>query len=75
VVGHTDSVGSEQYNQVLSEKRAFIVASYLINKGLPADKVIQRGEGEQQPIATNETTVGRAKNRRVEIKIIHFKKK
>jgi OOP family OmpA-OmpF porin len=75
VVGHTDNLGSEQYNQALSEKRAFVVASYLINKGLPADKVVQRGEGEKQPIATNETTVGRAKNRRVEIKIIHFKKK
>ena len=75
VVGHTDSIGSEQYNQALSLKRAAIVANYLINIGLPADKIEQWGEGEQRPIATNETAVGRAKNRRVEIKIIHFKKK
>lgn len=75
VVGHTDSIGSEQYNQALSVKRAFIVANYLINIGLPADKIVQWGEGEQQPITTNETALGRAKNRRVEIKIIHFKKK
>ena len=73
VVGHTDSVGSEQYNQALSVKRAAIVANYLINIGLPADKIEQRGEGEQRPVATNETAVGRAQNRRVEIKIIHFK--
>jgi OOP family OmpA-OmpF porin len=75
VVGHTDNVGSEQYNQALSEKRAAIVANYLINKGLPTDKIVQWGEGEKRPIAANETTVGRAKNRRVEIKITQFKKK
>jgi OOP family OmpA-OmpF porin len=75
VVGHTDSVGSKQYNQALSVKRAFSVANYLVNIGLPTNKIAHWGEGEQQPIATNESAVGRAQNRRVEIKITHFKKK
>ena len=75
VVGHTDSVGREQYNQALSEKRAASVAKYLIQLGVPTDKMTQRGEGERNPVAPNSTKIGRAKNRRVEIKITHFEKK
>ncbi|EIJ43018.1 outer membrane protein/peptidoglycan-associated (lipo)protein [Beggiatoa alba B18LD] len=69
VTGHTDSVGSEKYNQTLSERRAKSAADYLISKGVPANKVIMKGEGELKPIADNKTAEGRAKNRRVEIEI------
>ncbi len=69
VTGHTDSVGSDSYNQKLSERRAASVASYLISKGVSATKVVQEGRGEKQPIADNATKEGRAKNRRVEIDI------
>lgn len=67
VVGHTDSVGSLQYNQGLSERRANTVTNSLIAKGVPASQLVTSGKGETQPIATNETAAGRAENRRVEI--------
>ncbi|NOL50224.1 outer membrane protein OmpA [Pelistega europaea] len=69
-VGHTDSVGSEKYNQRLSERRAASVKSYLVSKGVPADQIIASGRGESQPVASNATREGRAKNRRVEIEIV-----
>jgi len=69
VVGHTDSVGSDAYNQVLSERRASSVAEYLISQGVAPNKVTSEGKGESQPIADNETDEGRAKNRRVELHI------
>jgi len=69
VVGHTDSVGTEQYNQGLSERRAATVESYLEEKGLNVNIIRSRGEGEANPIATNETAQGRAKNRRVEVTV------
>lgn len=75
VVGHTDSAGSNSYNQVLSKKRAASVAQYLIAQGVPSHKIVQRGEGEDKPIADNSTKVGRAKNRRVEINIIMYEKR
>lgn len=75
VVGHTDGVGSQEYNQTLSEERAKSVANYLINKGVPHSKIHHWGEGKSKPIASNQTKVGRAQNRRVEIKIILYKKK
>jgi OOP family OmpA-OmpF porin len=75
IVGHTDSAGSEEYNQNLSEKRADSVASYLEMKGIPYDKIQKWGEGESNPIAPNDTKVGRAKNRRVELTITRFEKK
>jgi OOP family OmpA-OmpF porin len=65
--GHTDSIGTEQYNQGLSERRANSVKSYLIDKGVPADRIYAEGKGETQPVATNKTREGRAQNRRVEI--------
>jgi OOP family OmpA-OmpF porin len=69
VEGHTDSVGSDSYNQTLSEKRAASVKNYLISRGIPANKVISAGKGEKQPIADNNTTMGRAQNRRVELRV------
>jgi OOP family OmpA-OmpF porin len=69
-VGHTDSVGTEAYNQKLSERRAAAVKTYLVSKGVPADRIYTEGKGESQPIASNKTAAGRAKNRRVEIEIV-----
>ena len=69
VMGHTDSVGREDYNLGLSERRAEAVASYLSQRGVPRSRIQTIGYGEQYPIASNETADGRAQNRRVEIKI------
>ena len=69
VVGHTDSVGSDAYNQMLSERRATSVAAYLMNQGLDPNKLTSEGKGESEPIADNATDEGRAKNRRVELHI------
>jgi outer membrane protein OmpA-like peptidoglycan-associated protein len=70
VYGHTDSTGSDAYNQSLSERRAASVASYLSSRGVQSARIGTRGFGETQPIASNETEDGRAENRRVEIKIV-----
>ncbi len=67
VAGHTDSTGSEEYNQQLSERRAGTVAEYLRSRGILADRLITVGAGEARPIATNDTAGGRAQNRRVEL--------
>lgn len=69
VVGHTDSVGNDANNQALSEARAAAVKSELVAQGLSASRVTSMGRGETQPIASNDTAEGRAKNRRTEIKI------
>ncbi|MDO5679656.1 MAG: OmpA family protein [Pelistega sp.] len=69
-VGHTDSVGSDAYNQRLSERRAASVKNYLVSKGVPADQIIASGKGESAPVASNATREGRAQNRRVEIEIV-----
>ncbi|TPG13585.1 OmpA family protein [Sphingomonas oligophenolica] len=70
VYGHTDSTGSDAYNQTLSEQRAASVASYLESRGVQSARIGTRGYGESQPIASNDTDAGRAANRRVEIKIV-----
>ncbi len=70
VYGHTDSTGSDSYNQTLSEQRAASVASYLESRGVLSARIGTRGYGESQPIASNDTDAGRAANRRVEIKIV-----
>lgn len=70
VYGHTDSTGSDAYNQTLSERRASAVANYLTGQGVQSARIGTRGFGETQPIASNETEEGRAENRRVEIKIV-----
>ncbi len=67
VVGHTDSVGSEQYNQGLSERRASSVRDYMVSKGVSPSLITTSGRGELEPVATNATPEGRAQNRRVEI--------
>jgi OOP family OmpA-OmpF porin len=70
IAGHTDSVSSAQYNQVLSESRAASVRDYLVSRGIPADALVVVGYGETQPIGTNETEAGRAANRRVDLTIV-----
>src|SRR4029077_8126545 len=67
IEGHTDSIGSEQFNQSLSEKRAATVRDYLVNAGVPINSVIARGLGKNNPIADNSTAAGRKLNRRVEM--------
>ena len=67
IVGHTDSTGALQYNQTLSEARASSVARYLESQKVVSQRIITRGAGPSQPIASNDTTSGRALNRRVEI--------
>jgi len=70
ILGHTDSTGSDSYNQTLSERRASSVANYLSSRGVNDARVATRGFGESQPRATNVTEEGRASNRRVEIRLV-----
>ncbi len=72
--GHTDSIGTEKYNQGLSERRANTVKNYLVTKGIPADRIYAEGKGELSPVADNKTREGRAQNRRVEIEIVGVRK-
>ena len=72
VVGHTDSVGSDAYNQGLSERRARSVADFLIAQGVPAGKLSTEGRGESQPVADNRTSAGRTENRRVSIVVASY---
>ena len=69
-VGHTDSVGSDAYNQKLSMRRSESVKAYLVSKGVDKNRVYTEGKGEKQPVADNKTKEGRAKNRRVEIEVV-----
>ena len=69
-VGHTDSVGTDAYNQKLSVRRSEAVKAYLVSKGIEANRVYTEGKGEKQPVADNKTAAGRAKNRRVEIEVV-----
>ena len=69
-IGHTDSVGSDTYNQKLSVRRAEAVKAYLVSKGIEKNRIFTEGKGEKQPVADNKTTQGRAKNRRVEIEVV-----
>lgn len=70
VLGHTDSTGSSAYNQTLSENRARTVANFLTSQGVASTRVRSQGFGMTMPVASNDTPEGRAKNRRVEIKIV-----
>lgn len=67
VAGHTDSTGTDQYNQMLSERRADAVAGVLRRQGVMDQRIVTRGYGEQYPIASNDTPQGREQNRRVEL--------
>ncbi len=69
IVGHTDYVGTDEYNQKLSERRAASLASRLVENGIEADRIETSGKGEKEPVATNATSEGRAQNRRVEVEI------
>lgn len=70
IVGHTDSVGSDEYNDGLSKRRAAAVRSFLVNNGVSLGRMDIAGEGESQPIASNETAQGRKLNRRVEFQVL-----
>jgi outer membrane protein OmpA-like peptidoglycan-associated protein len=69
IYGHTDSKGADDYNMKLSERRANAVKAYLSSKGISSNRMMAKGEGESQPVATNDTDAGRAQNRRVEFAI------
>ncbi|MFA5171537.1 MAG: OmpA family protein [Sulfuriferula sp.] len=71
ITGHTDSVGSDKYNQKLSEERAMTVKRYMESKGIASGRMTTKGYGETKPIASNKTKAGRAENRRVEIEIMN----
>jgi OmpA-OmpF porin, OOP family len=70
IAGHTDSKGSNAYNQRLSDDRAGSVKTYLISQGVSPAQLVSRGYGEEQPVATNDTDAGRAQNRRVEFRVL-----
>ncbi len=69
-VGHTDSVGSDAYNNKLSVARAEAVKNFLVSKGVEKNRVYTEGKGESSPVADNKTSEGRAKNRRVEVEVV-----
>jgi outer membrane protein OmpA-like peptidoglycan-associated protein len=69
VVGHTDGVGSDSYNQDLSARRAQAALRYLSSQGVASARIHSSGRGEMEPIATNETEAGRQANRRIEVAI------
>jgi OOP family OmpA-OmpF porin len=69
-VGHTDSIGTDAYNQKLSVRRAEAVKAYLQSKGVESNRIYTEGKGEKQPVADNKSSAGRAKNRRVEIEVV-----
>ncbi|HUH11565.1 MAG TPA: OmpA family protein, partial [Longimicrobiales bacterium] len=69
VVGHTDAVGSDDYNQALSERRAQAAADFLVTQGVSRTAIRTVGRGETEPIASNDTPEGRQMNRRVEVAI------
>ncbi|SFR52914.1 Outer membrane protein OmpA [Marinobacter daqiaonensis] len=70
IEGHTDSRGSDSYNQLLSEQRAGSVRDFLLNQGIAPARTSAVGYGERRPVATNDTAVGREQNRRVELKLV-----
>jgi OOP family OmpA-OmpF porin len=74
-VGHTDSIGTSAYNQKLSVARAEAVKSFLVGKGVEANRVYTEGKGSKDPVADNKTAAGRAKNRRVEVEVVGTRNK
>lgn len=69
IEGHTDNIGSDSYNQDLSQQRADSVKRYLVDHGIEPERLTTRGFGESEPVATNDTEAGRAQNRRVELEV------
>ena len=68
--GHTDSIGTENYNEILSRRRAAAVKNFLESRSLPADRIHIDAKGEKEPVASNASRDGRAKNRRVEVEVV-----
>ena len=73
VVGNTDSVGTDAYNLALGERRAVVVKAYLSGQGVPSAKIYVESKGKSNPVASNATEEGRARNRRVEIEVVGTK--
>ena len=73
VEGHTDAQGKRAYNVKLSQRRAAAVVKALVKRGVPAERLVAQGFGPDQPVADNATTEGRAKNRRVELRVVDSK--
>jgi outer membrane protein OmpA-like peptidoglycan-associated protein len=69
IVGHTDAVGTDSYNQTLSERRAESASRYLRSQGVDGSRVRTNGRGELEPVSTNDSEAGRSQNRRVEVAI------
>ncbi|MEE9492686.1 MAG: OmpA family protein [Gammaproteobacteria bacterium] len=69
IEGYTDSRGQDSYNQKLSQRRAGAVLKYLVDAGVPTDRMLAIGYGEEKPVANNETEAGRARNRQIEFKV------
>ena len=69
IIGHTDSIGSNKFNQILSEKRAEATKAFMVKKGINSSRITTEGKGETSPIATNKTKEGQAQNRRIEVEI------
>lgn len=72
-VGNTDSVGTDAYNMALGQRRAQAVKAYLVTKGIPAEKIYTESKGKSNPVASNATAEGRAKNRRVDLEVVGTK--
>ncbi|MBD3335278.1 MAG: OmpA family protein, partial [Candidatus Eisenbacteria bacterium] len=70
IEGHTDNIGSDEYNMDLSQKRANAVKEWLVSQGISADRLVTVGRGESEPIDSNETDLGRARNRRIEFHVM-----
>lgn len=70
IQGHTDNVGNDSFNKTLSQKRANSIKSYLVQNGIASSRLVAKGYGERNPVASNNTEDGRAKNRRIEFKVI-----
>jgi outer membrane protein OmpA-like peptidoglycan-associated protein len=71
IEGHTDSIGTAEYNQQLSERRTNAIKEFLVSKGISANILTAKGFGEEKPIADNTLEEGRAKNRRVDFHVVH----
>ena len=71
ISGHTDNIGTDEYNLNLSQERANTVKEYLVSKGISSERIVSKGYGKTRPVAGNDTDEGRQLNRRVEFKIIN----
>jgi outer membrane protein OmpA-like peptidoglycan-associated protein len=71
LIGHTDNIGSDRFNKILSEARAEELKNYLLDRGVHSERITVKGMGEAQPVSENETEAGRSKNRRVELTILY----